>query len=83
MGGAKKTAPSPAAAYDFGPCERKILAGANRTARAVLYVVANYEGAQAYLMLYDVPAENPKNRELWVVRPGDCEILKFEQKHLA
>lgn len=73
---------TPAGGYDFSRCERKIRAGAEASARAVLYLVAKYNGAQAYFMLFDSPADDPRTRELWVMRPSDCEVLKFEQKRL-
>lgn len=63
-------------------CEARVLQNAKDPVRALLYLYAQYEGRDAYFLLYDAPASAPTRRELWVVRPVSCEVVRFEQRKL-
>jgi hypothetical protein len=81
----KRAAPeamAPLSFEGFQTCVDRVRAGAHETARPVLYLVARYEGAQAFFMVFDVPADAPAREELWIVRPGTCAVLRLEQRKI-
>jgi hypothetical protein len=67
---------------DLRACESRVLAPPHEPARALLYLYARFDGESAYFMVYEVPADSPARRELWIVRPKTCDLLRFEQQRI-
>lgn len=53
------------------------------SARLVRSLAARFEGNAVYLLMFEVPAKNPKRLELWVVSRGTCDIRYFTQESLS
>lgn len=58
-------------------CESSIKPGGQAGAIAVRYIIAEYEGTPAYILLYDVPRKKPTGKQLFVVAQADCSILEM------
>lgn len=57
-------------------CEEEIVPGGDAGAVAVEYIVAHFEGTPAYILVYDVPKNEPTQREVYVLDRTDCRILE-------
>lgn len=56
-------------------CEEAIRPGGDGGAIAIRYLIGTYDGTDAYILLYDIPRENPSHREVYVVSRSECRVL--------
>lgn len=56
-------------------CEEVIRPGGDGGAIAVRYILGSYQGEQVYVLVYDIPREEPTHREVFVVSRAECRVL--------
>jgi hypothetical protein len=56
-------------------CEGAIRPGGDGGAIAIRYIVTRYQGTDVYVLVYDIPRENPTHREVFVVSRAECRVL--------
>ena len=65
----------------YGPqiatCQHEIFSRGSGGARAIAYVVGQYESTPAFFLVYSVVVSGRTKTEMWVVRRSDCYIRLF------